>query len=217
MPTTREALLILILFLIPGYIADTLLGRSYPRQKREATETVLSIVVWSLFNYVLFLVLVPRATLPAPTGNYAGYIEAHRARAGAVAAGVLLIAPAVEAIVVARVMRAGRVQAVLRRLLGFPVQSAPKAWDDVFARGQDKGYLVLATLTDGSKIGGLWGEGSFASSFPAEEDLYLEATYRLGDDNNFGEVIPLSAGVLLKRTDIRSLELFTLEQEEADG
>lgn len=165
---------------------------------------------------MLFLVLVPRAALPAPTGDYASYIEAHRFRAGLTAAGVLLGAPALEALVVARVLRAGRVQATLRRILGFPVQSAPKAWDDVFARGQDKGYLVLVTLTDGSRIGGLWGEGAFASSFPAEEDLYLEATYRLGDDGSFGEVIPLSAGMLLKRADIRSLELFRLEQEEPD-
>lgn len=38
MPNTRDALIIAVLFLLPGFVADTLYGQRLNRPKREATE-----------------------------------------------------------------------------------------------------------------------------------------------------------------------------------
>jgi hypothetical protein len=100
------------------------------------------------------------------------------------------------------------VAAVLARVLLLRVHPIPKAWDWVFTRGLRRQYLARITLTDGTIIGAGWGQDSFASSYPQEEDLYLEVVYTLGEDGSFGDPRPLSAGVLLKRSEIRSIELF---------
>jgi hypothetical protein len=77
--------------------------------------------------------------------------------------------------------------------------------------------LVLVTLTDGSRVGAGWGANSFASWFPHEEDIYFEVVYSLLEDGSFGDPVPLSAGILLKRADIRSLELFYVATEDGNG
>ncbi len=215
MPTTREALVVLVLFLIPGFIADSVLGRVFPRGRRETVEVILSIGIWALVNYALFLLLVPPRILPLPTTRYTELVEANRPTVALLIFGILLLAPAVEAVALGRVLSARWVRRALRWLLGFDVLSAPTAWADVFTR--NRGYVALATLTDGSKVAGLWASESYAGLLPGEEDLYLEVTYPLGPNDTFEPSKPLSAGVLLKRADIRTLELFRIERKGSDG
>ena len=192
MPATRDALVILILFLIPGFVADSIYGRLTGRQKREATETVLSIVLWTLVNYALWSPvllwlahLVPLTVLAVVVG---------------------LAAPVLEAVLAARAVNSGWFGGFVERVLGRRVHTIPKAWDYAFSR--EEAQLVLVTLTDGTKFAAAFGRDSFASEYPAEEDVFFEVVYLVDASGAFGSPLPLSAGLLLKRADIRSLEFF---------
>src|SRR5262249_32597091 len=48
----------------------------------------------------------------------------------------------------------------------------PTAWDFFFGKRQQ--CFVLITLDDGTRLGGLWGDSSYATSFPTDGDIYLE-------------------------------------------
>ncbi|EPN9988960.1 DUF6338 family protein, partial [Vibrio cholerae] len=47
---------------------------------------------------------------------------------------------------------------------------------------------------------------SFASSSPAEEQLYLEQTWKLGDDGSFERAINQTAGVIILTSEISHIE-----------
>ena len=80
------------------------------------------------------------------------------------------------------------------RWLGFRPRH-PQAWDWAF--GRDRHMSVIVTLTDGSRLAGVFSSGSIAASFPNEADLYLESLF---DETEQGYVAtPNSAGAWIPR------------------
>lgn len=67
-------------------------------------------------------------------------------------------------------------------------------------------------LRDGTKIGGKYSTGSFASSAPTKEQLYLEETWVINADGGFERKRTDSAGILILSNEIVSVELFNLEE-----
>lgn len=202
MPATREALSILM-FLIPGFISDRLMGLMVARGKRDQAELVLGTLVWSLVNYMLL----------SPLLLWTGERRLPPWQQILIWAVVLLGAPVLEAILIAKLLGPERLNKILTAL-GFPLKFAPTSWDHVFARRQP--YLVRITLTDGSRIGGLYDANSYASAHPYAEDLYLEQLWTLGEQGEFLDPVPLSAGALLKRSDIRYMEFFEIKEASDD-
>ncbi len=103
----------------------------------------------------------------------------------------------------------------LLRWLGLnPVHPVPAAWDWKF--GDTPGSYVIVTLTDGKCIYGYCGEASFASSDPAERDVYIEKVYELDEDNVWQDPGPRS--MLIKAAEIRFVEFIPPETEgEGNG
>jgi hypothetical protein len=103
-----------------------------------------------------------------------------------------------------------------RRLLRWiglnPVHPVPAAWDWKF--GDTSGSYVIVTLTDGKMICGYCGEASFASSDPAERDVYIEKVYQLAEDGTWEDPGPRS--MLIKAAEIRFVE-FIPPNIEANG
>ncbi len=125
---------------------------------------MLRIVALSLVNYALWSpVLLWLAFRAAPVG-LSRYAQAHALPLVVLVIGVVLVAPVAEGLLIGRLRRSERLTRFLARTLAFRVQEIPKSWDYVFSR--NRYYLVLVTLTDGSKIAGGWGSKSFASSYP---------------------------------------------------
>lgn len=91
----------------------------------------------------------------------------------------------------------------LRRWLLAPY---PTAFDYFF--GQKLPCFVIVTLKSGGRIGGYWGDRSYASSFPEQGDLYLSAAVALTPEGKFAEAVPGSLGVLVRRDEYTHLELF---------
>lgn len=81
-----------------------------------------------------------------------------------------------------------------------------KGWDYFFSREQ--AVWVVAQLNDGERVGGFFGGQSYASSFPCEEQLYIQQVWLLGEDDEFLKAVDESAGVLLNARDIKTLEFY---------
>jgi hypothetical protein len=89
----------------------------------------------------------------------------------------------------------------------------PTAWDAFFDRRDE--CFVLLTLKDGKKIGGFFGEGGYASSFPNDGDLYLSAVYRITDDGEFAGPVPDTNGLLIRKDEYSFIEFFKIPKPKA--
>jgi hypothetical protein len=210
MPASRDALIIFILFFIPGFLVDQIVHRRYTPQRRDTTEVILTIGAWALLNYALWTPILIPLVIHAGTEGYGRYLRAHIVVLALLVVAIAILAPIVEAIIVGRLFASGWIKRLFAEVLGVRIQPIPKGWDYVFS--QNRPYLALITLTDGTKFGAAFGSKSFASSYPAEEDIYFEVVYSIDETGQFGMPAPLSAGLLLKRADIRSMELFAVEE-----
>ena len=70
-------------------------------------------------------------------------------------------------------------------------------------------------MNDGTRIGGYFGAGSFASSESGERDLYLEEAYEVSDDGLWKRRAR-DAGVWIRGTEVRLIE-FRNEEDRHDG
>nr|WP_232414306.1 DUF6338 family protein [Leptospira kirschneri] len=68
----------------------------------------------------------------------------------------------------------------------------PKPWDYYFA--QKRSAWIIIHLKNGKKIGGYYGNKSFASSYPHDEQLYIEEIWRISKKENFKKKINKSGG-----------------------
>ena len=55
---------------------------------------------------------------------------------------------------------------------------------------------------------------SFASSYPSDEDLYLEQVWQTTSDGAFVEPIPDSGGALVSRSECEYIQFIKLSREE---
>lgn len=93
---------------------------------------------------------------------------------------------------------------------------APRAWDFLFSR-QPSG-LVRIQLKDGTWIGGLFADRSYAAGYPEKpEDVYLQEVWKMGRDGRFVGVLRDDAfeghGALLRWEEVKFLEFLHLRRE----
>ena len=110
---------------------------------------------------------------------------------------IILVFPAVLAWLYVKLINWGW---VAKRIV-HPIK---RPWDWFFSKRQP--VWIIVTLKDGRKIGGIYSDNSYASSFPASEQLYLEKTWRLDGEGRFMEPIEESKGILI--VTIQHLRLF---------
>ena len=58
---------------------------------------------------------------------------------------------------------------------------------------------------------------SFASSYPSDEDLYLEQVWKLAKSGKFLSQLPDSRGALVSRSECEYIQFINLEKENTDG
>jgi Family of unknown function (DUF6338) len=95
---------------------------------------------------------------------------------------------------------------------------APRAWDFLFS-SRPSGLVRIRLKHDGSWVGGLFAENSYASGYPeAPQDVYLESTYLMEEDGTFvrdedDEPVELGSGILLRYDEMVHLEITFLGGE----
>lgn len=88
------------------------------------------------------------------------------------------------------------------------------AWDFVFSQRQ--WHWLIVELTDGKRIGGKYAGNSFASSYPAPEQIYIEECWHLDEHDTFDRPRGGTAGILIASSQIKTVEFFVYDNGESE-
>jgi hypothetical protein len=187
-----------LLVVFPGLVSTTIYRLIMPARAVEWGSAILQGTFYSAVNLVLGLPVLYLLVFGHDPLQ-------HPIRYSVAAILLLLVMPIVWPLVLVAVFKSKR----LARRIQIPY---PTAWDFFFDQ-RETGF-VLVHLANDKLLGGYWGGNSYAGSFPNDGDIYLEAVYSIDDAGRFGEPIPNTRGVLLRKEQYSYVELFSVPESE---
>ena len=190
---SQDKLVLFVLFVIPGFIGMKFYELLCPGTYKDSSARVIDAIAYSCINYALLA--------PFLWGWKPGSVCAFLDYLGAIL--VLVIAPLLWDYLWKRL----RETKVFQKNAPHPIE---KPWDFFFK--QRKPHWVKITLNNGTIIGGKFYDRSFASSAPAEEQLYLEETWLLDEKGKFLRKINDTTGVLVLSKNISHVEFRELKE-----
>jgi hypothetical protein len=195
-PTTIGAVLVIVAFVIPGFVGSRVLSFAHSRPESSDGRIILEAITFSCVNYSVlswFLVL---------TWDHNWYENPYILAACVFL--VLFVSPVLLALLLAWLIdtKWGR---KLRLSFGM-AHPVPTAWDCFFRKSVP--CWIVATMKDGKVIAGFYGPNSFASSFPAAQDLYLEKLCDLTPQGKIKGLTAFSNGCIIQMGSVSMLELF---------
>lgn len=192
-----DKIYVFIAFVIPGFISLKVYELINPSSLKDSSAQIVDAVTYSCINYAILLLpitAVETSTIKRTSPLlYAVFYML-----------VLFVAPIVWEIIWQWLRKLD----LFQKNAPHPIQ---KPWDWVF--GKRKSYWVKVTLKDGTKLAGPYASESFASSSPAEEQIYLEESWVLNGEGGFEKPKNRSAGVIVMSSEIAYLELMDYEGE----
>ena len=196
MPSTFNAVLVIVIFLMPGFIARKVMSSIFAGAEPTEVRTILDSVTLSSLIYATLSWLLVWAWMSKWYENVFAL--------AILAVLVLFVSPIVVALSLTKLMETTLARRI-RETFGIlhPVQ---RAWDYFFRRGLS--CWVVATLKDGRVLGGWYGPSSFASSDPTSQDLYLEKICKLSPDGKIESMADLTLGGIIDRENIELIEFF---------
>jgi hypothetical protein len=197
-----NSFLLFVLLFVPGFVSVKAYMLHVPTTEKKTSDMVIDIVVFSLFNdvvwYVALALLTAARVLPSRVSDYS------------LTAMILLPIAALLVTPVLWTVAYISLRNALTRT-GLVMGAQPTAWDKVFTR-KDK-VRIVARMSDGRLIGGIWENPSYASGYPADPQLYLPKVWTVGSDGaTLLAEVKGSKGVLLFGKDIVSIELYEYVQ-----
>ena len=190
-----ESIPYLIVFVLPGYLSWSVWRVLFPVRTARVADSLIAIVMIGLVNSFLVGWVIPDVrelkSLVAQVASFAG---------------VYLIAPVLWPLIIRALLQ---IPFVSQRI----VHPIPKAWDFFF--GLHVPCFVLARLKNGTLLGGVMGSRSFASSYPSDEDLYLEQLWKVTAQGQFVAPLPHTRGALICRSDCEYIQF--IEMRRSDG
>jgi hypothetical protein len=188
-----DKLVLFLVFFIPGFVSLKVYDLFIPVEQRDFSKSVFEVVAYSALNFAalswLIIWLISK-----------DFSEGYRWWYYLVVVLVMLVFPTLWALIFVRFRK-------WKFLTKFILHPFKKPWDYVF--GKRESYWVIVHLKDGRMIGGMFGEQSFASSFPAEEQIYLEEVWVLDKNGKFKKPIERSAGIIVLSSEILAIEFQT--------
>jgi hypothetical protein len=208
---TGTAILILGLFVLPGFITLILRERLYVVRGEETPfERLLSALLYSAVIYGTLLLAAHRLGL-----QKSDLVEFHNGAKPLgddllAASAILLLLPGLIAVIGSRWTASETLRPRVLRLLGSSeTHNADSAWNQMFSKQGT--CLVRATLTDGRIVGGLYDENSVAGYSEQVPDLYLSQRWDLDGERWFVGPNAQSRGVWLSHESITTLEIYVVE------
>jgi len=190
------ALFLLVVF--PGLVSTTIYRLIMPARVLDWGNALLQGLFYSAVNFVL--------GLPILYWLVVGYDPlGHPVRYSSAAILVLLVTPVVWPLALVSMFKSNR-------LAGRIQVPYPTAWDFLF--NQCEPGFVLVHLSNEKLLGGYWGADSYAGTYPNEGDIYLEAVYAVDAAGKFGDPIPNTRGILLRKEQYAYIELFSVTKIE---
>ncbi len=188
---TENTIQLLIVFVAPGFISLKIWGLIQPSQKILISESLIEAIIFSSFNYIVTIWLY---FLTRDTNLFWVYL-----------CSVLIVFPVLWPLLLKRILSFKSFNKINTSLI-------PKSWDYFFSKGES--CFMLIHLNNGRIIGGLYGMGSFASSYPEKEDIYLEEVWKVDAEGKFIEKVIGSKGLLINQDLIEYIELFDVNGGE---
>src|ERR1017187_5057112 len=212
---TFAAAMMLIVFMVPGYIWRTVEGQLVWLDRRlEWEKFALGLLARSTFIYLPWSPLLYRAW----TGRW---YDTYPFQTAGLAVLFVLILPVVEGFIFGYARQRAWFDKTaqwfskcvdnkfsptwIKELLDFKraeQNNVPTAWDSVFT--DIKPCWVIVTLKDGSIVYGFLGQESYVSSDHEERDIFISHT--VVKKENGLEIVPNTAGVYINHDEIRTIE-----------
>jgi hypothetical protein len=185
-----DKLVLFIAFVIPGFLSIKFYQLIFPGTVRSASDQLIDAIAYSCINYALLfwaVVYVEGSGLMSvhPSLYYLFYVF------------VLFISPFL-------LVLAWKWLRTHERFKGSAPHPTAKPWDYVFE--SSKPYWIVIYLKSGKMVGGKYSGKSFASSYPVEEQIYLEEAWIVTPEGVLERPIKRSAGVLVMASEISYLE-----------
>lgn len=191
---TTDKLPLFLVFIVPGFVSLKVWDLLVPGERRGLDNSLIDLVAYSALNFAALAWLIA-PLLGRQLSQTASYF--------AIAA-VFLLFPAMWPMLW-KWLRT-------RKWVGrYTVHPLARPWDYVFSR-RERAWVIVH-MKDSSVIGGRFDAHSFASSWPAPEQIYLEELWELDAAGDFIKAINRSRGAIILGADIRAIEFFEYYEE----
>ncbi len=216
-PATGTALLILVAFVLPGFI--TLVARETTYVVRDAVTPFERLLLSLTYSARIYGILLAAAVLlRAQPSDIATLYRGERPLGD-----YLLLGGVALFILPLAISELGRhwdqsldLRPRLMRTLGIsPTHTTRSGWDHFF--DGDVESLVLLTLDDERVLGGYFGRRSLAASAVDTQDIFLERRWELDEEGWFLRPTPSSLGIWVPHEHIVSVEMYRPQPPVSSG
>lgn len=201
MEITKDTILYIALFLVPGFTMNAAYSSLVPQRLLDQQVSVLRFLCFSLFNYIVWFWLLYDLVEKQ-------YWVEHPVLWIFYLFGFLIVSPYILGFIAGIVSAKAWLRKLIQKIGINPVHAVPTAWDYIMSNG---GYVII-TLKDGAIIYGLFSSSSFASSIPEERDIFLESIY--DRDLLTGDWIlkDRTRGIWIAKDEIQTIEYLGFEE-----
>jgi Family of unknown function (DUF6338) len=187
-----DKLTLFLIFFIPGFVSIKVYDLIVPGESRDVSKSVFEAITFSTLNFaaLFWLMLIIQAH---------DLYHRHFAFYSILVAVIMIVAPACWPFLFLKL-------STWRPIAKHLIHPIRKPWDYVFVKREP--FWIIVHLRNGQRIGGRFGFESFASSEPAEEQIYLEEVWALDNEGRFLYGIERSRGIIIVKEEIRAVEFF---------
>ena len=187
-----DKLVLFLAFFIPGFISIKIYDLLVPSERRDFSKCLIEAIGYSSLNYAAFFWLI----ILIYSNNIYFY---NKILYFILLLIIIFIMPVTWPILF---LKLSKWEPIARNII-HPVL---KPWDYLFCKRE--AFWVIIHLKDGRKVGGTYGKNSFTSSYPSEEQIYLEKVWKLNENGIFLEPIEGSKGIIVSSSEILAIEFY---------
>lgn len=187
-----NTLVLFVTFAVPGFLSMKVYGLFHAVEDVGLKDSILEAIAFGIVNFALMFwsvrfLLDPTIFVSSPWVAYGLVVL------------VFFISPIIWPTLLHFILE---FLAQKRMIL----QRNKTSWDDFFVRREPA--WIIVHFSDGRKIGGWYGENSYASLYPNSGHIYLEEVWRLDAEGRFLEKVQATKGIVLRPDDYSFVELF---------
>lgn len=211
-PPTGTALLILVAFVLPGFVTLLISERTHAvRDTSSAFERLLLALYYSVLTYALLALIAWLAGYDRDKIRHVYEGERSVGKILLFAILAILAIPSVIATISRIWLKSDARGWFIEKSRINPSHQTSTAWDHFFEQRQEA--FVRATLTDGRVVGGYYGPGSFATYGEQARDLFISVQWELDDDAWFVKPAEASLGIWLSKESVVSFEVYAVNRD----
>ncbi|GHV31243.1 hypothetical protein AGMMS4952_19580 [Spirochaetia bacterium] len=182
-----------VLIVAPGFLSLKVWGLIKPSRHLSFSDSLYEAIFYGVFNYFIVVQWFPQfiSSICKPLEPVAYIIS-------------IVIIPFLLPIIWNKVLS-------IKFVKNKTINPIPKAWDTFFMKR--KRCFMPVHLKNEMIVGGLYGYNSSASSYPEEEDIYLEQIWEIDEKGAFVQPVEGTMGLLVHHDSIDYIELFTAKGE----